>query len=487
MTTPRMNLAWVDALTSAGAPAALIERLFRRGIVSPGHYLYLTENDARTRSLAHSVGVPAETLIDLRGEAVSRFPEYARPPGLHYAERFASGLLPREKDRSSPAHAEETRRERLHRHYLDAATDIGELNDDIDLRDRCHSVRDQLDVGSCWVFGTLGTLETVSPDFGRGTGPKLSEKFLFQDIKANGKDPFPDIDGGRPEYACEALRKVGCCSEETYPYEKPIERSTRPPAHCYAEAEDMGMDLCEFIELSPGDCGVDLALIHATLRGTEHFAERGVTCGLPIFPSFFQTDETGFVMDPSDEEKEWGPLGYHLMALVGCFVLEIEVDGCVIRRTYYIVKNSWGAGFGDHGYIYISEAYIASLMMCCVAPFHRSEIESWENLSMAPSALARSRKANSEPWYVAAVIVACAALAIVALALLPPEGIADTSSTVAMPPPVSRKSQDVLEHESHSHVRTDPQPKSTNEKNAAPVPTWGDLRQRLEELLWPDQ
>lgn len=272
-----------------------------------------------------------------------------------------------------------------------------------------------------------------------------------------------------------------------YPYEKPIDRATIPPHYCYEEATSLGLPLAEFIEL-PTEGGPDSQVISSVLRGTRDFDGRALTAGLPIYPSFFDTDESGFVMDPTDEEKEWGPSGYDLMALVGAFLLEIDCgEGGVFRTRYYILRNSWGESFGDHGDVYVSERYLLPMLMCCVTMFHVNELSAWSRTTpcgmIAPEGAAAT--ANEER----SGVLVCLAVAAMVLACLGLVAFVKLSRSHKNTPPVagaepyrstqSRRAEPAGSQHGH---RQPPGPAAAIEV-PDDAPTWGELRRRVCRLL----
>jgi len=73
-----------------------------------------------------------------------------------------------------------------------------------------------------------------------------------------------------------------------------------------------------------------------------------VTIGMTVYQSM-ESDavaSTGMVPMPSAHDK---PLGGHAVLVVGYD----DAKGC------YIVRNSWGASWGDQGYFYLPYAYWA--------------------------------------------------------------------------------------------------------------------------------
>lgn len=67
---------------------------------------------------------------------------------------------------------------------------------------------------------------------------------------------------------------------------------------------------------------------------------------IPVYESFYSTGKDGIVPLPKDGERL---AGGHAVAIVGWK----RIDG----KFYWIVANSWGAGWGDDGYCYLPEEY----------------------------------------------------------------------------------------------------------------------------------
>ncbi len=485
-TTPQ---TWADALLRCGIASELVESVIRQGIASPRHFIALTETPARLTALARRLRVSEDRVAEVRQAALDAFPDAATPTALHFGERLASGLMPEVRREES---GQATLRTQLMNHYREFAPLASEEDDEpIDHRDKCDPVGDQLDIGSCWVWGTLTMVSVILWLAGGKAFKRLSPKFLFQDVKANGKDAFPDTDGGRPENACDALLDIGCCTEETYPYEKPIDRDTVPPTQCYTEAAELNLPLREFVEL-PTDSGVDRELLRGILRGTSALQGRAVTGGLPIYPSFFDTDESGYVMDPTPEEREWGPAGYHLMAIVGTFVLEVNCgSGRVVRLRYYAFRNSWGIGFGDAGDVYISENYAHDMLMCCLAMFHTEEVEAWQEATLREPTFAvpgpHDRDESSSgalAQILLLTLVLCGILA--ALSFFARPLLAARSR---VPTPARRESTRGWRKNNAEHGEQDDRDSHQGKPEQGPTwdpkdaPTWSELRQKLARAL----
>jgi C1A family cysteine protease len=67
--------------------------------------------------------------------------------------------------------------------------------------------------------------------------------------------------------------------------------------------------------------------------------------GVILYPSFFNTDSTGVVPMPSQNDN---PIGGHAVVCVG-------FDD---HKQRWIMRNSWGPNWGDNGYFYLPYGYL---------------------------------------------------------------------------------------------------------------------------------
>lgn len=180
-------------------------------------------------------------------------------------------------------------------------------------------VKDQGMCGSCWAFATTGNIEG---QWFRKTGKlvSLSEQQL---LDCDSKDEA--CNGGLPEWAYDSLVKMGgVMSEEQYPYEG------RQDKVCHLNVKNATVyingsatlptdekQLAAWLaENSPISVGVNANFLQFYFGGISH-------------PPHILCSKDG--LD-------------HAVLLVGYGVSTFW------RRPYWIVKNSWGAGWGESGY-----------------------------------------------------------------------------------------------------------------------------------------
>jgi len=178
------------------------------------------------------------------------------------------------------------------------------------------AVKDQGNCGSCWAFSTTGSTESAIAVSG-GALVSLSEQELVDCAGAQGN---MGCNGGLMDYGFEFIIKNGICSEADYPY-------TAADGTCTKENCDSVASISSYKDVTSGS---EAALMEAINK-------QPVSIAIEADQSSFQFYKSGVMSDACGDALDHGVL------LVGY--------GTDAGADYWLVKNSWGASWGEAGYI----------------------------------------------------------------------------------------------------------------------------------------
>ena len=200
--------------------------------------------------------------------------------------------------------------------------DETDVVDEIDWRSQnaVTPVKNQGQCGSCWAFSTTGSLEGLNA-IQTGELVSFSEQQLMDCSKEEGD---MSCNGGLMDYAFQyVIDGKGICTEDSYPYEEHDEDTCK---------------LCDRVMTITGFTDVDENNEDALKQAVSHLP---VSVAIQADQFEFQFYKSGIFTgncgNPSSYELDHGVLavGY----------------GTEDGQDYWIVKNSWGAEWGDNGYI----------------------------------------------------------------------------------------------------------------------------------------
>jgi len=197
----------------------------------------------------------------------------------------------------------------------------------IDLRGHCSPVENQLATNSCVANAVVGALEFHQIKAGRPV-TDMSRLFVYYNARSLSETEMQD-GGSLIHHGMAAILAYGSCEARMWPFQEAMV-TTRPTEACYKNASKY-----EAVQYARAPRGVDALSVLAQ--------------GLPIvFGIFVPGDYYGVaaqtgVMPKPGQIVPTKPQSGHAMLIVGYDLSD---------KTY-LVRNSWGTGYADNGYLRI--------------------------------------------------------------------------------------------------------------------------------------
>ena len=133
-----------------------------------------------------------------------------------------------------------------------------------------------------------------------------------------------------------AVAKYGACAESSWPYDPRRFRRT-PTSACYRAAR-------RHVAIEYYRIRRAITQMRACLAERHPFV-----CGMAVHRSKFSREvkKSGIVPVPTRRDRSVG--GHAVLAV-----------GYLAAKRLFIIRNSWGAGWGDRGYGYVPDAFMTS-------------------------------------------------------------------------------------------------------------------------------
>lgn len=203
----------------------------------------------------------------------------------------------------------------------------------VDLRANCTPIEDQGMLGSCTANALVGDLEFIEKQQRHDT-VDFSRLFLYYNERVIRHSENMDS-GSSIRDGIKTLHKAGVCHESLWPYII-AKFAVKPPEKCYKEAKHY--EILNYFRIGA------IQQMKSTLVSGYPFV-----FGFAVYESFESpiVAKTGVVPMPKLLERVVG--GHAVMAV-----------GYDDTQKMFIIRNSWGAGWGQKGYCLMPYDYLTN-------------------------------------------------------------------------------------------------------------------------------
>jgi C1A family cysteine protease len=195
-------------------------------------------------------------------------------------------------------------------------------------------VKNQGQCGSCWAFSTTGSVEAAY-FLSQGTLKSFSEQQLVD--CAGGIYHNNGCNGGLMDYAFQYIEKNPLELEGDYPY-------TARDGTCHATAAKGVAHVSGFTDVPANQASQLVAALNNTT----------VSVAIEADQMAFQSYKSGVITTGCGTQLDHGVLAVGYGTLNG--------------QAYFLVKNSWGASWGDQGYVRIGQNNVCGILQAASYP-----------------------------------------------------------------------------------------------------------------------
>ncbi|WP_434614976.1 C1 family peptidase [Arthrobacter sp. A5] len=210
---------------------------------------------------------------------------------------------------------------------------VAKLPAKVDLTPQCPPVYDQGQLGSCTGNGIAGSLQFDAMKEGLPDTSVPSRLFIYYNERVIEGTVGSDS-GAMIRDGIKTVAQTGACDESNWPYDI-TKFSVKPPDSCFQQAGSHRVISYSRVVQSLGQLKGCLA------------AGYPIVFGFTVYESFEEptVTSTGTVPMPASNEKVLG----------GHCVLAVGYDDAAQR---FVIRNSWGSGWGKQGYATMPYAYL---------------------------------------------------------------------------------------------------------------------------------
>lgn len=235
----------------------------------------------------------------------------------------------------------------------------GNLPAKVDLRQSMPSVYDQLSLGSCVanfagaLYQYIGIKQNKSKSF---IPSRLYIYYYARLLLGNGKSTYLQVDSGASiQDGVDALYKYGCCPEN----------GTINFRNCwrYVVRDFKRKPSSNLDEIANTHKSVEYLRVEQSESNIKTLLANGypIMFGIDVYASFFDKEIKGAIPIPDINKEQYE--GGHAIVICGYddkykFPASFEVPSGA-----YIIRNSWGAKYGDSGHNYLPYSYVHSKIL----------------------------------------------------------------------------------------------------------------------------
>nr|AIG56272.1 secreted protein [Achlya hypogyna] len=205
-------------------------------------------------------------------------------------------------------------------------------------------IKNQGQCGSCWTFSSIG-VASFADCLATGSLLDLSQQQLVSCARAAGQG----CQGGWPWKALDYIRETGVCTSSDYPYQS---GQSKQDGQCKQSCNKKKLQIGETVEIQ-GESALQSALDHQAVQVV-------VEAGNNVWKNY----KSGVIRQCPGAQSD------HAVLAVGY--------GTKDGIQHFKIKNSWGTGWGEGGYMYLQRGG-GGKGMCNVA-----EHPSYPKLTKAP-------------------------------------------------------------------------------------------------------